>query len=975
MALTRQARQARQALRSLWFPRLPLPPTPLPSNFCPRPIMGKLNVSLLRYLEPHHFRVLCAVEMGMKNHEIVPLSLVASIAQVKSGGVTRTLRELSKQRLLSYERGQKFDGYRLTNAGYDYLSLKSLTARGAISCFGNQIGTGKESNIYVVANQDDQPLCLKLHRLGRTCFRKVREKRDYHKSRKQMSWIYLSRISATKEFAYMKALYERGFPVPKPVDFNRHIVVMELIQGHPLQNITEVGDPAELYDRLMNLMLKFANHGVIHGDFNEFNIMITDEGQPVIIDFPQMVSTQHRDAEFFFDRDVTCLRDFFRRRFNYESELFPRFSDVVREDILDAEVSASGMTKQMERDILKELGMASDDNDEHEDEEGEEEEEEGANEKEKVEDVEEMRKEFESNVVLGNVPSSSMDRFLNDVQVQPRESEDLSDTPLIRQVTDPDQAEEGLDRLHELNRSFKPFRDPQPDKSMDNRSVITSSSVGSTIAPEVVKEKVRLALSKKKRAEEVKRMRAKGEANAVTRNRRENKDTISTNQRGCISIISTPFKRAQQALIMLITFVIFAVVFILGLVCFTIYLVPPVGKKQCSVPGLEPSDDKLGNIPDITQAGSFHEFLVDLHDKFGSIASFWYGSQFCVSLGAWKLFKEVVPLTDRPRSIFAALEPLVGTRSVRSLNGTAGLGRHRLLSDTFSAKNCTRFLPEFNKISLELVENWQNIPKDDHIPLHDYMMALAIRLLTSSQLGAYFKVDANTMEFQQLYESVMADLEAVINGDLTVDEKGNTRGKMFQKNLTSFQTKVAQIISAQRNARNRADDQLVPSAPLLDTLLMNSADDEEIMCDIIAFVVEGFHSTGNLLTWTLYYLAIHPEIQEKVAKEVEKVFNKLDKDNPKIHDKDIKELKFDPDRFSPEATKKRNGLAFSPFGVGTRKCPGHKFAFSETFVVVSHLIRKFKLTPAFETDYFVEPKYGLVTKPETEIWLKISPRE
>jgi hypothetical protein len=83
-------------------------------------------------------------------------------------------------------------------------------------------------------------LCLKLHRLGRTCFRKVREKRDYHKKRKQMSWLYLSRISATKEFAYLKALYDRGFPVPKPIDFNRHCVIMQLVHGHPLQQITEV---------------------------------------------------------------------------------------------------------------------------------------------------------------------------------------------------------------------------------------------------------------------------------------------------------------------------------------------------------------------------------------------------------------------------------------------------------------------------------------------------------------------------------------------------------------------------------------------------------------------------------------------------------------------------------------------------------------------------------------------------------------
>ena len=33
--------------------------------------MGKLNVSMLRYLSKEDFRVLTAVEMGMKNHEIV----------------------------------------------------------------------------------------------------------------------------------------------------------------------------------------------------------------------------------------------------------------------------------------------------------------------------------------------------------------------------------------------------------------------------------------------------------------------------------------------------------------------------------------------------------------------------------------------------------------------------------------------------------------------------------------------------------------------------------------------------------------------------------------------------------------------------------------------------------------------------------------------------------------------------------------
>jgi len=61
--------------------------------------------------------------------------------------------------------------------------------------------------------------------------------------------------------------------------------------------VYEVADVESLYDELMDLIVRLGNHGVIHGDFNEFNLMITNEGKPVIIDFPQMMSTSHPNAE------------------------------------------------------------------------------------------------------------------------------------------------------------------------------------------------------------------------------------------------------------------------------------------------------------------------------------------------------------------------------------------------------------------------------------------------------------------------------------------------------------------------------------------------------------------------------------------------------------------------------------------------------------------------------------------------------
>ena len=83
---------------------------------------------------------------------------------------------------------------------------------------------------------------------------------------------------------------------------------------------------------------------------------------------------------------------------------------------------------------------------------------------------------------------------------------------------------------------------------------------------------------------------------------------------------------------------------------------------------------------------------------------------------------------------------------------------------------------------------------------------------------------------------------------------------------------------------------------------------------------------------------------------------------------------FDPDRFSPDKIKHRPSTAFSPFGFASRRCPGYKFSRCEAVATLSVIVRKFLLKPAFEDDFFIEPSFGLVTTPDTEIWLKVEPR-
>lgn len=523
--------------------------------------MGKVNAAKLRYLSRDDFRVLTAVEMGMKNHEIVPCSLIASIASLKHGGCNKVLRELVKHKLIAWERTKTVQGYRLTNAGYDYLALKTLSARQVVESIGNQMGVGKESDIYIIADGKGQQFALKLHRLGRTSFRNLKNKRDYHKHRHNVSWLYLSRLSAMKEFAYMKALYERDFPVPKPIDYNRHAVVMELVNGYPLCQIHHVEDPASVYDEAMELIVKLANHGLIHGDFNEFNLILDEEDRITMIDFPQMVSTSHPNAEWYFDRDVKCIRDFFMKRFNYESELYPTFSDIKREGSLDIEVSASGYTKEMQADdgLLHPAGP--------DDEPGDTQEDAGSSlSEEEASEAEDRQEPCPEGTTLGQgcgstgnwdlpekeaeqtVPQAfrmtELSQALGGMKEQFLDSSSLAEFSKEKQMSDSDRdvaadSEECEDTCPQLIALRSPLEPGQLSDEEDIENVCRSrtrtlsvTSVGSilscsTIPPELVKQKVKRQLTKQQKSAARRRLQ-KGEANVFTKQRRENMQNIKS---------------------------------------------------------------------------------------------------------------------------------------------------------------------------------------------------------------------------------------------------------------------------------------------------------------------------------------------------------------------------------------------------------------------------------------------------------------
>ena len=241
------------------------------------------------------------------------------------------------------------------------------------------------------------------------------------KNQTHYNWLYLSRLSAQNEYKNMVGLFGKGFSVPRPYGYNRHCIIMEYIPSYPLNKIDDIKDKNIVYQKLMNFIYKLAENGLVHGDFNEFNILLTiNNSNIVVIDFPQMISIEHKEAENYFKRDVKCVKNFFIKKFNLTFEDNINFFDIKRIGFLDRELKAFGYIK--EKKISKRKKIKNEEIKEIE----EEEEKEKEDIKENNEEVE-IEDEILIDDDLGNVLDYEKEMKQNLIKQEEKEKEEFSE--------------------------------------------------------------------------------------------------------------------------------------------------------------------------------------------------------------------------------------------------------------------------------------------------------------------------------------------------------------------------------------------------------------------------------------------------------------------------------------------------------------------------------------------------------------------
>ena len=274
---------------------------------------------LLMKLEPEEFRVLQAIELGMSKYSFVPMAELLKFAKMPETEADFRLRELNKKDLI-YRKPEPYPGYILNYTGYDLLALNALAKADILNSLGRPIGVGKESDILDAITDEGERVALKFHRLGRTSFRETRRKRGYIERRGHASWHYQSRLAAEKEFSIQNRVHNGGVSTPRPIHQNRHVIVMEHIDGYNLNDVARLDDPDGFLDDILENVRTTFKTGLIHADLSEYNIVVQKDGTVLLIDWPQAVNIEHPNADSLLERDIRNVLRFFQRKFKVDRD-------------------------------------------------------------------------------------------------------------------------------------------------------------------------------------------------------------------------------------------------------------------------------------------------------------------------------------------------------------------------------------------------------------------------------------------------------------------------------------------------------------------------------------------------------------------------------------------------------------------------------------------------------------------------------
>lgn len=200
-------------------------------------------------------------------------------------------------------------------------ALYKLINKKIIDVLYGVVDTGKESRVYWAKSPEGEDLAIKIFLTSTREFKKtilqyIEGDPRFKKIKKGTRPLIYA--WALKEFKNLKRAYEVGVSVPRPIAAYRNVIVMDFVGENgvpaPLLKDAEVSDYEGMFGKVVkNIKVLYCKARIIHADLSEYNIMVW-RNNPVFFDFGQAVLTSHPNADFFLERDVRNVVNYFKKK-------------------------------------------------------------------------------------------------------------------------------------------------------------------------------------------------------------------------------------------------------------------------------------------------------------------------------------------------------------------------------------------------------------------------------------------------------------------------------------------------------------------------------------------------------------------------------------------------------------------------------------------------------------------------------------
>ncbi|KAF5277780.1 hypothetical protein FQR65_LT03760 [Abscondita terminalis] len=383
------------------------------------------------------------------------------------------------------------------------------------------------------------------------------------------------------------------------------------------------------------------------------------------------------------------------------------------------------------------------------------------------------------------------------------------------------------------------------------------------------------------------------------------------------------------------------------------------------------------------------------------------------------------------------LKPWLGTGLLTSA-GSKWKQRRKLITPTFHFQILEQYIAIFNNQSGILVDCLKNKLDGKTFNIFPYTALCTLDVICEAAMGTQVNAQINSNNEYVRSVSDMCDIvgQRVFSPSKMINfvyKLSNTYHKE-KKTLSVLHNYTMSVINERKqnlNLNTNNEDELNEGIKrrmaFLDLLLQcnlngSNLSTESIREEVDTFMFEGHDTTASGTAFTLYCLSKNREIQDKVVKELNEIFeNDVDRQptykdlqNMKYLEMVIKESlrlyppvptysrtltedvsfegnilpkglvltilalslhrdetvfpdseRFDPERFTLENSSKRSPYAYLPFSAGPRNCIGQRFAMLEMKSVISKILRNYELLevpghePLLSIDVILKSQNGL----------------